>query len=81
METYSSSRLEPLDPHSNIRNEPTFTGCLVLAKLLGVIEAEQTQDSRTHRNDRFIAVPLEAKSRKPAALAPASLTSVLVQDH
>jgi inorganic pyrophosphatase len=46
--------------------EPTFAGCLVHAKLLGVIEAEQTQQDETERNDRFIAVPLEGKSGKPS---------------
>src|SRR5215471_4935488 len=45
--------------------EPTFVGCLVHAKLLGVIEAEQTEKGETERNDRLIAIPLEAKSGKP----------------
>jgi inorganic pyrophosphatase len=40
---------------------------LVLARLLGVIEAEQTEEGETKRNDRLMAVPIEAKSGKPAA--------------
>src|SRR4030081_2836980 len=57
---------DPLDALV-LTDEPTFVGCLILAKLLGVIEAEQTEDGTTKRNDRFIAVPLEPKSRKPPA--------------
>jgi inorganic pyrophosphatase len=50
-----------------LTDEPTFVGCLIHSKLLGVIEAEQTEDGETDRNDRLIAVPLEAKSGKPPA--------------
>ncbi len=37
-------------------DEPAFTGCLVQSRLLGVIEAEQTEKGETNRNDRLIAV-------------------------
>jgi inorganic pyrophosphatase len=33
-----------------------FAGCLVTARLIGVIEAEQTEQGRTVRNDRLIGV-------------------------
>src|SRR5690349_11134874 len=33
-----------------LMDEPAFAGCLVPAKLIGVIEAEQTEDSETVRN-------------------------------
>jgi len=49
-----------------LADEPTFVGCLVHARLLGVIEAEQTENGETERNDRLIAIPLEAKSGKPS---------------
>ena len=39
-----------------LMDEPAFVGCLVPAKLIGVIEAEQTEDQTTTRNDRLIAV-------------------------
>jgi inorganic pyrophosphatase len=39
-----------------LMDEPAFAGCLVPAKLIGVIEAEQTEDGQTTRNDRLIAV-------------------------
>jgi len=45
-----------------LMDEPAFTGCLVRARLVGVIEAEQTErDGETTRNDRLVAVA--AKSR------------------
>jgi inorganic pyrophosphatase len=39
-----------------IMDEPTFTGCVVPCRLLGVMEATQTDDGETERNDRLIAV-------------------------
>ena len=39
-----------------IMDEPTFTGCVVPSRLIGVMEAEQTEDRKTERNDRLIAV-------------------------
>jgi inorganic pyrophosphatase len=37
-------------------DEPTFTGCVVPCRLIGVMEAEQTEKGKTERNDRLIAV-------------------------
>ena len=40
-----------------LMDEPAFPGCLVEARLIGVIEAEQTErDGETTRNDRLVAV-------------------------
>jgi inorganic pyrophosphatase len=39
-----------------VADEPSFPGCVVSARLVGVIEAEQTEDGKTVRNDRLIAV-------------------------
>ena len=39
-----------------LMDEPTFPGCVVPAQLLGVLEAEQTEDGETVRNDRLVAV-------------------------
>lgn len=36
--------------------EPTFAGCLVPVRLIAALEAEQTQDGKTNRNDRLIGV-------------------------
>ena len=46
-----------------IGQERTFTGCLVTVKLLGVIEAEQTEKGETIRNDRLIGTPETEKIR------------------
>src|SRR5215475_195620 len=43
-----------------LTEEPTFVGCLVKARLLGVIEAEQTENGKTERNDRLISVAAES---------------------
>jgi inorganic pyrophosphatase len=37
-----------------LMEKPSFVGCLVPVRLLGVLEAEQTQEGRTFRNDRLI---------------------------
>ena len=43
-----------------LMDEPAFCGCLIEARLLGVIEAEQTKNGKTERNDRLIAVAAES---------------------
>jgi inorganic pyrophosphatase len=39
-----------------VTDEAAFPGCVVTARLIGVIEAEQTENGRTIRNDRLVAV-------------------------
>jgi inorganic pyrophosphatase len=39
-----------------LMDESAFPGCVVTARLIGVLEAEQTEDGETIRNDRLIAV-------------------------
>src|SRR5947209_2190098 len=41
-----------------LMDEPVFVGCLVVARLIGVIEAKQVEAgaSRAERNDRLVAV-------------------------
>ena len=39
-----------------LMDEAAFVGCLIQARLLGVIEAEQTEKGKTERNDRLIGV-------------------------
>jgi inorganic pyrophosphatase len=44
-----------------LMDEPAFVGCLVPSRLLGVIEADQTErNGETMRNDRFIAVAADS---------------------
>jgi inorganic pyrophosphatase len=47
-----------------LMDEPAFAGCLVSARLLGVIEAEQTEDGETTRNDRLIAVAAVSRQHR-----------------
>jgi inorganic pyrophosphatase len=44
-------------------DEPTPQGCLVTARLLGVLRAEQTEKGKTIRNDRLIGVAETDKIR------------------
>jgi inorganic pyrophosphatase len=46
---------DPLDVPA-IAAEPTFPGCVVPTRLIGVLEAEQTEGGKTVRNDRLVAV-------------------------
>ena len=39
-----------------LMEEASFAGCLVQVRLVGVLEAEQTEEGKTQRNDRLIAV-------------------------
>ncbi|HEY8562421.1 MAG TPA: inorganic diphosphatase [Pyrinomonadaceae bacterium] len=44
-----------------LMDEPAFPGCLVPSRLIGVIEAEQTEtDGETTRNDRLIAIAADS---------------------
>jgi inorganic pyrophosphatase len=46
-------------------DEAAFVGCLVVVRLVGVVEAEQTEeDGETVRNDRLIAVAEKARNHK-----------------
>ncbi|MGI8898478.1 MAG: inorganic diphosphatase [Pyrinomonadaceae bacterium] len=58
-----STRGEDGDPLDVLvlMDDPTFVGCLVPARLLGVVEAEQTErNGDTMRNDRLIAVAADS---------------------
>ena len=48
-----------------LMDDPAFPGCLVAARLIGVIQAEQTErDGKTERNDRLIAVAAESRNHR-----------------
>lgn len=56
-----------------LMDEPAFTGCLVPSRLIGVIEAEQTErpqeadgviTAQTMRNDRLIAVAADSRTHR-----------------
>lgn len=39
-----------------LMEEPSFTGCLVSVRPIGVLEAKQTHGAKTNRNDRILGV-------------------------
>lgn len=39
-----------------LMDQPAFPGCVIESRLVGVMEAEQTEGDKTERNDRLIAV-------------------------
>ena len=46
-----------------IMDEPAFCGCVVPARLIGVIEAEQTEtDGTAERNDRLVAISTKCRN-------------------
>jgi inorganic pyrophosphatase len=44
-----------------LTDAPTFPGCLVQSKVLGIIKVEQEEDGEKVRNDRVIAVQLQSR--------------------
>src|SRR4051812_18764630 len=64
-----------------LMDEPAFAGCLVRVRLVGVIEAEQTErDGQTTRNDRLIGVAAKSRLHKGVrtlkGLGPALLDEI-----
>jgi inorganic pyrophosphatase len=47
-----------------LMDEPAFVGCLIPSRLIGVIEAKQTENGKTERNDRLIAVAANSRTHK-----------------
>ena len=63
-----------------LMDEPAFPGCLVPSRLLGVIEAEQTEeDGETSRNDRLIAIAAGSRTHREVN-SLARLNEVLVRE-
>jgi inorganic pyrophosphatase len=60
-----STRAEDGDPLDVLvlAEEATFTGCLVTTRVLGVIQARQTEKGVTIRNDRIVGVAETPKIR------------------
>ena len=47
-----------------LMDEPVFTGCIVRARLIGVMEAQQKEDGKSERNDRLLAVACDSKDHE-----------------
>ena len=61
-----STRAEDGDPLDVLvlMDAPVFPGCIVPSRLIGVIEAEQTEDGTTERNDRLLAVAANSAAHR-----------------
>jgi inorganic pyrophosphatase len=47
-----------------LMDAPVFPGCVVPCRLIGVIEAEQTEDGHRERNDRLLAVAVKSATHR-----------------
>jgi inorganic pyrophosphatase len=54
---------DPLDALV-LMDESAFCGCLVETRLIGVIEAKQTEKGKTERNDRLISIAAESHTHR-----------------
>ena len=43
-----------------LMDAPAHVGCLIEVRIIGIIEATQTQDGKTERNDRLLAVAVHS---------------------
>src|SRR3954463_6659053 len=61
-----STRAEDGDPLDVLvlMDAPVFPGCVVPSRLIGVIEAEQSEDGQTERNDRLLAVAANSATHR-----------------
>ena len=61
-----STRAEDGDPLDVLvlMDAPVFPGCIVPSRLIGVIEAEQTEGEETERNDRLLAVAANSAAHR-----------------
>ena len=70
---------DPLDVMV-LMDEPAHVGCLLQVRVIGVIEAEQTEDKKTETNCRLIAVSIHSYSHENVKslkqVNPAILTQV-----
>jgi inorganic pyrophosphatase len=47
-----------------LMDTPCFPGCRIRCRLIGVLEAKQTEDGKTERNDRILAVAEDSHDHK-----------------
>jgi inorganic pyrophosphatase len=61
-----STRAEDGDPLDVLvlMDAPVYPGCIVPSRLIGVIEAEQTEKGETERNDRLLAVAANSAAHR-----------------
>src|SRR5581483_7266818 len=61
-----STRAEDGDPLDVLvlMDAPVYPGCVVPSRLIGAIEAEQTENGHTDRNDRLLAVAANSAAHR-----------------
>src|SRR6187200_1227674 len=61
-----STRAEDGDPLDVLvlMDSPVYPGCIVPSRLIGVIEAEQTEEGETERNERLLAVAANSATHR-----------------
>lgn len=69
---------DPLDVMV-LMDEPAHVGCLLDVRIIGVIEAEQTEDVKTNDNDRLLAVAIHSYTHEKIASINDLNTSLLDQ--
>src|ERR1700712_4831603 len=69
---------DPLDVMV-LMDEPAHVGCLLHVRIIGVIEAEQTEDGKTETNCRLLAVSIHSYSHEHVASLKEINPSVLNQ--
>jgi inorganic pyrophosphatase len=69
---------DPLDVMV-LMDEPAHVGCLLDVRIIGVIEAEQTQDGKTETNSRVLAVAIHSYSHENVTSVKQISQSVLNQ--
>jgi inorganic pyrophosphatase len=62
-----------------LMDAPAFTGCIVEARIVGVIEAEQTGDGKKTRNDRVLAVAISSHNHADIE-EPKDLNSNMIKE-
>jgi inorganic pyrophosphatase len=63
-----------------LMDEPAFAGCVVPSRLIGVIEAEQTErDGATMRNDRLLAVAEKSHTNRDVTSIEALNETVILE--
>lgn len=62
-----------------LMDEPAFTGCVVESRIVGVIQAEQSEGNKTIRNDRVLAVAVQSHIHADIK-EPGDLNSTMIDE-
>jgi inorganic pyrophosphatase len=62
-----------------LMDQPAYPGIVVESRIVGVIEAEQTEDGKTIRNDRVLAVSVDSHTHADIK-RPSDLNSKMIEE-